>query len=124
MSEFARPHSTQHGRVVVALTLAGVGSALLLIPYLRELMPVLLAQVDRESPIPLPLIIVLQTGLYFTFGSWLGLRAGYSLGLDAPWLRALLYRKALPEGTRRTFGRPDQHHWLCRWSSRAGQRRP
>ena len=104
MSEPDRPHSTPHGRVALVLTLAGVGSALLLIPYLHELMPDLMRQIDRESPIPLPLIIVLQTGLYFTFGSWLGLRAGYALGLDAPWLRALVYRKALPQGGCRSLG--------------------
>jgi hypothetical protein len=93
-----------HLRLALVLTVAGICSALLLIPYLRELMPDLMAEIDEKSPIPLPVIILLQTGIYFTIGSYVGLRAGYGLGLDAPLLRAALHGRALPTGFGRTLG--------------------
>lgn len=66
-----------------------------LFPYLLEIMPALLARVR----IPLPLLILaqsLQAGVLLTLLSLIGLRLGHRVGLDCPWLRALLTRQPLP----------------------------
>ena len=55
---------------------------------------------------PLALVVVAQTaqtGILLLGGSWAGLRLGQPIGLDSPFARALVYRRALPALSRRTL---------------------
>ena len=55
---------------------------------------------------PLPPVVVAQTaqtGILLLGGSWAGLRLGKPIGLDSPFARALVYRRALPALLRRTL---------------------
>jgi len=75
-------------------TLAALATAALF-PYLLEVMPDLLAKVH----VALPLLILaqsLQAGVLLTLLSLIGLRLGHRVGLDSPWLRALLTRRPSP----------------------------
>lgn len=61
-----------------------------LFPYLLLMMPQALAKL----PGPLWVVIIaqcLQAGLLLTLLSFFGLRLGHRVGLDAPWLRAVLF---------------------------------
>jgi membrane protease YdiL (CAAX protease family) len=63
-----------------------------LFPYLMITMPQALAKL----PAPLPAVVLLQSLQSFvllTLLSFCGLRMGHRLGLGAPWLRALLFRR-------------------------------
>lgn len=83
-------------RLAALLGLAAALATVALFPYLLQLMPDLRAKVR----IALPLLILLQAmqaGLLLTLLSLIGLRIGHRAGLGAPWLRALLAGKPLPE---------------------------
>jgi membrane protease YdiL (CAAX protease family) len=78
-------------RLAALLGLAGAIATALLFPYLQLLMPEALAKV----PLPLPLIVLLQSGqalLLLALLAFCGLRMGHATGLGLPWLRALMQR--------------------------------
>lgn len=86
------------GSVAVLMTLA-------LFPYLLTLMPKKLAAI----PVPLPVVAAaqsLQAGVICWLLAWLGLYLGVPYGLDAPWLRAWLYRQPRDPSAR-------SHWWLA-----------
>ena len=63
------------------------------------MMPEALARLRAVSPIPVPVVIGLQlaqSAVLFWLLGWLGLAAGERVGLDAPLLRAWVYRLPLP----------------------------
>lgn len=86
------PINGPHLRLAVLLGLAGGLATLALMPYLIALMPQKFAVV----PLPLPAIILIQAiqaGVLCWLLGWLGLHLGAQHGLDAPWLRAWVYRR-------------------------------
>ncbi len=90
------PHelSTRKPNLKLALLfgIAGVLATLALWPYLLALMPQKLAAL----PLPLPVVMAAQTaqaGMLCWLLAWLGLYLGAPYGLDAPWLRAWIYRR-------------------------------
>jgi len=92
----------QHSRLAAFWTGAGVLATLAVLPYVFAIDPSLLAQL----PMPLALVVVAQTaqtGILLLGGSWAGLRLGQPIGLDSPFARALVYRRALPALSRRTL---------------------
>ena len=71
-------------------------------PYALAINPTLVAQL----PMPLPALVAAQTaqtGILLLGGSWAGLRLGKPIGLDSPFARTLVYRRALPALSRRTL---------------------
>jgi uncharacterized membrane protein len=92
-------------KLALLLCIAGVLATLALLPYLFVLMPEKLAAL----PMPLPVVAVVQTaqaGVLCWLLSWLGLYLGTPYGLDAPWLRAWVYRR--PRDPSR-----QAHWWLA-----------
>lgn len=92
----------QHSRLAAFWTGAGVLAALAVLPYVFAIDPSLLAQL----PMPLALVVAAQTaqtGILLLLLTWIGLRLGQPIGLDSPFARALVYRRALPALTRRTL---------------------
>ena len=88
----ASPVRGPHLKLALVLGAAGMLATLLLWPYLLVLMPAKLAAL----PIPLPAAIAAQTlqaGVFCWLLAWLGLFLGARHGLDAPWLRAWIYRR-------------------------------
>lgn len=86
------PVKGPHLRLALLLGLAGTLATLAVMPYLLNL------QSDQFAAIPIPLsvVVVLQTvqaGVLCWLLAWLGLHLGASVGLDAPWLRAWVYRR-------------------------------
>lgn len=86
---------SSHGRVALALGVAGALAIVALFPYAIELVPP-----DKLAQLPpLPVVVVMQTlqaGVLFTLLAWIGLKLGAPLGLDAPRVRALLEQRAVP----------------------------
>ena len=92
----------QHSQLAAFWTVAEVLGTLAVFPYALAINPALVAQL----PIPLPPVVVAQTaqtGILLLGGSWAGLRLGKPIGLDSPFARALVYRRALPALLRRTL---------------------
>ncbi|HEY3446495.1 MAG TPA: CPBP family glutamic-type intramembrane protease [Myxococcales bacterium] len=93
----------KHLRLALVLGLASSLTVVLLYPYLLVLVPKL-----ATTPIPLALLVpiqALQAGLQLFLLAWAGLYLGAPLGLDAPFLRAFVYRRPLPQPEpRRQFG--------------------
>lgn len=88
------PARGPHLRLALLLGVAGMLATLALWPYLLALMPQKFAALPL--PLPLPLIVAAQTiqaGLACWLLGWLGLYLGAPFGLDAPWLRAWVYRR-------------------------------
>lgn len=82
-------------KVAALLGLLAALATALLFPYLMLVMPEALAKL----PMPLWVVViaqVAQVGVLLTIVSLCGLRMGHSVGLGAPWLRALLFRRPLP----------------------------
>jgi hypothetical protein len=78
----------------LALLLGGACAlaTLALFPYLQLVMPQALAKL----PVPLPLVVALQCLQAFvllTLLAFCGLRMGHRVGVGAPWLRALVFRR-------------------------------
>ena len=99
----ALPVRGPHLKLALLLGTAGMLATLALWPYLLVLMPEKLAAL----PIPLPAVIAVQTlqaGVLCWLLAWLGLFLGARHGLDAPWLRARVYR--------RDPGRGSHSHWM------------
>lgn len=87
-----RPANGPHLKVAALLGIAGALAALALMPYVLMLMP----QQFARLPPPLPAIVlaqVAQSGVLCWLLGWLGLYLGAPHGLDAPWLRAWVYRR-------------------------------
>ena len=92
----------QHARLAAFWTVAGVLGTLAVFPYALAINPTLVAQL----PMPLPALVAAQTaqtGILLLLLSWVGLRLGQPIGLDSPFARALVYRRALPALSRRTL---------------------
>ncbi|WP_426689524.1 CPBP family intramembrane glutamic endopeptidase [Rhodanobacter ginsengiterrae] len=86
------PMRSPNLKLALLFGLAGVLTTLALWPYLLVLMPQKLAAL----PLPLPALIAAQTaqaGVLCWLLAWLGLYLGAPYGLDAPWLRAWIYRR-------------------------------
>ncbi len=67
------------------------------------MMPEALEHLRARSPIPVPVIIGLQlaqSAVILWLLAWLGLAAGQRVGLDAPLLRAWVYRSPPPADPR------------------------
>ncbi|WP_266169452.1 CPBP family glutamic-type intramembrane protease [Dyella subtropica] len=91
-----------HLKLALWLGAASTLAALAVFPYLLTLMPTWFATL----PVPLWKLVaaqVVQAGVLCWLLAWLGLYLGGRHGLDAPWLRALVYRQPMP--TRRP-------HWV------------
>lgn len=86
------PVRGRHLRIALLLGIAGILVTLALWPYLLALMP----QKFAAQTLPLPLVIAAQTfqaGVLCWLLGWLGLTLGARHHLDAPWLRAWVYRQ-------------------------------
>lgn len=81
-----------HLKLAVLLGIAGMLATLAVMPYLLALLP----QKFAALPLPLPVVALVQAvqaGLLCWLLGWLGLHLGAPHGLDAPWLRAWVYRR-------------------------------
>ncbi|MFC5435566.1 CPBP family intramembrane glutamic endopeptidase [Rhodanobacter umsongensis] len=86
------PSRTPHLKLALLFGAAGALATLALLPYLLALMP----QKFAAMPLPLPVVAgaqIAQAGLLCWLLAWLGLCLGTPYGLDAPWLRAWIYRR-------------------------------
>ncbi|GLQ90350.1 CPBP family glutamic-type intramembrane protease [Dyella flagellata] len=84
--------NSPHCKLALWLGAAGLLATVALFPYVIQLTP------QKFSALHKPLWLVvslasLETGLLCFAFAWLGLYLGASLGLDAPWLRAFVYRR-------------------------------
>jgi hypothetical protein len=98
----ALPDHRPNLKLALLLGAFGVLAALALMPYLLAFMPKALAAI----PLPTPAVVAIQaaqSGLLCWLFGWLGLYLGAPYGLDAPWLRAWVYR------------RPRDPSWRSRW---------
>jgi len=88
----ALPVKGPHLKLAVLFGVAGTLATLAVMPYLLALLP----QKFATLPLPLPVIALaqaVQAGLLCWLLGWLGLHLGAPYGLDAPWLRAWVYRR-------------------------------
>ncbi|EIM04651.1 CPBP family glutamic-type intramembrane protease [Rhodanobacter denitrificans] len=86
------PVSGPHLKLAALFGIAGALATLALMPYAMALTP----QKFTALPLPLPAIVLAaaaQTGVLCWLLGWLGLYLGAPYGLDAPWLRAWVYRR-------------------------------
>jgi membrane protease YdiL (CAAX protease family) len=91
-SSLPAPARTPNLKLALWLGAAGVLATLLLFPYLLALMPLKFALLRQ----PWWLVMLLQSaqaGVLCLLLGWLGLALGARHGLDAPWLRAWVYRQ-------------------------------
>jgi hypothetical protein len=87
------PTMREDFRLALLLGLACALATLALFPYLQLVMPQALAKL----PVPLPVVVALQCLQAFvllTLLAFCGLRMGHRIGVGAPWLRALVFRRA------------------------------
>lgn len=99
------PVSGPHLKLAALLGLAGALATLALMPYVMVLTP----QQFAALPLPLPVVALAaaaQTGVLCWLLGWLGLSLGAPYGLDAPWLRAWVYRRPRDPARR-------AHWWLA-----------
>jgi hypothetical protein len=92
LSPSAVPTREPNLKLALLLGVAGALSALALFPYLLAFMPQKLAAL----PVPLPVLMaaqLAQSALLCWLLAWSGLWLGAPYGLDAPWLRAWVYRR-------------------------------
>lgn len=95
----APPARGPHLKLALLLGAAGLLATLALFPYLWMLAPQAMARV----PLPPWLVAALESAKIFLacwLGGWLGLFLGARHGLDAPWLRAWVYRRPRPDAAR------------------------
>jgi CAAX amino terminal protease family. len=87
------PHPNgPHLKLALLFGVVGILATLALSPYLVAVMPLRLA----AAPVPLWVLLsaqALQAGVLCWALGWLGLFLGARHGLDAPWLRAWVYRQ-------------------------------
>ncbi|THD08036.1 CPBP family intramembrane glutamic endopeptidase [Rhodanobacter lindaniclasticus] len=84
--------SGPHLKLAALFGIAGALATLALMPYLLALVPTQLAALHWPQP-ALVLTQVGATGVLCWLLGWAGLRLGAPYGLDAPWLRAWVYRQ-------------------------------
>jgi hypothetical protein len=99
------PVNGPHLKLALLLGIAGVLATLALMPYVMALTP----QKFAALPLPLPVVVLkaaVETGMLCWLLGWLGLRLGAPYGLDAPWLRAWVYRRPRDPARR-------PHWWLA-----------
>lgn len=92
-----------HLRIALLLGVAGMLASLALMPYALVMMP----QRFAALPLPLPLVMAAkaaQIGVMCWLLGWLGLYLGAPHGLDAPWLRAWVYRRPRDPRRRARWG--------------------
>jgi uncharacterized membrane protein len=94
--------STRRSNLKLALLLSAfaVIATLALQPYLAMTMPAAMSKLHA----PFLIIAIVQAGIPCFLLGWLGLSLGSQYGLDAPWLRAFVYRHP-PESIVRTHWR-------------------
>lgn len=88
----ALPSMREDLRLAAVFGIACALATALLFPYLMLVMPQALAKV----PVPIPLLVLvqaLQALLLLGLFAFCGLRMGHRVGLGAPWLRALVFRR-------------------------------
>jgi membrane protease YdiL (CAAX protease family) len=82
----------RHLRLAVLWAIAGTVAILVVLPYyVAKVLPTVQA---RASSVPVPLLLVISAllqGLLLLPLNWLGLRLGWSVGLDSPLARAWVY---------------------------------
>jgi hypothetical protein len=85
MSELSQPMPGRgpHLKLALWFGVAGVIATLLLFPYLLAMMPLKFAMLRQSA----------QSGVLCLLLGWIGLVLGTRYGLDAPWLRAWVYRQ-------------------------------
>ncbi|MGB5940491.1 MAG: CPBP family glutamic-type intramembrane protease [Rhodanobacter sp.] len=99
------PVNGPHLKLAVLFGSAGALATLALMPYVIALTP----QKFSALPLPLPVIVLAaaaQTGMLCWLLGWFGLYLGAPYGLDAPWLRAWVYRRPRDPARR-------PHWWLA-----------
>jgi len=99
------PVSGPHLKLAALFGVAGALATLALMPYAMALTP----QKFAALPLPLPVIVLkaaVETGMLCWLLGWLGLYLGAPYGLDAPWLRAWVYRRPRDPARR-------PHWWLA-----------
>ena len=99
------PVSGPHLKLAAVFGVAGALATLALMPYAMALTP----QKFAALPLPLPVIVLkaaVETGMLCWLLGWLGLYLGAPYGLDAPWLRAWVYRRPRDPARR-------PHWWLA-----------
>jgi len=80
----------RNAKLIVALALLGAVSVVIFLPYYAAT----LGDTLEKQAVPAAAAyaaFVIQTALLVLLASWLGVTAGSRVGLDAPWLRALMY---------------------------------
>ncbi|NYE27969.1 membrane protease YdiL (CAAX protease family) [Rhodanobacter sp. K2T2] len=94
MSELSQPMPGRgpHLKLALCFGVAGVIATLLLFPYLLAMMPLKFAMLRQPWWIVM-LLQSAQSGVLCLLLGWLGLVLGTRYGLDAPWLRAWVYRQ-------------------------------
>ena len=92
----------KHARLAIALGAAGTLATALVFPYVLALMPGMAGAVERTG-LGLGALIaaqLVQAFVLLSLLSWVGLRLGAPMGLDAPILRAWVYTEP-PRGSPR-----------------------
>lgn len=92
-----------HLKLALCFGVAAIVATLALSPYLVSLMPQKLASLRVPLWVLLP-AQALQAGVLCWLLSWLGLFLGARHGLDAPWLRAWIYRQPRDPARRAHWG--------------------
>lgn len=98
----ANPAASPRARLAVFWGSIGALGSLAVLPYTMALTPSLAARI----PVALPIFALAQFAQAFVMLlllSWIGLRLGQAIGLDAPFARALVYRTPIPFAPRRTL---------------------
>ncbi|GLQ98850.1 CPBP family glutamic-type intramembrane protease [Dyella mobilis] len=88
MSAIATSTGKSHLKLALLLGVFAIIATLALEPYLDATEPATMAKVH----VPFWIVAILQGGIPSFLLGWLGLILGSKNGLDAPWLRALVYR--------------------------------
>lgn len=89
----AAPPMREDLRLALVFGVAGALATAALFPYIQLVMPEALAKL----PMSLPVVIAAQSTqalLLLALLAFCGLRMGHRVGLGAPWLRALFFRRA------------------------------
>jgi len=93
------PISSPQLRIAIVLGIAAAIATALLFPYVLALKPGALALASASMRMPAWAVIAAQSlgnGVVCFLLAWAGLKLGASLGLGAPWIGAVLYRRARP----------------------------
>lgn len=94
----ALPARAPHLKLALLLGAAGALATLALFPYLLTMLP--MPPGSRLPPWAMAISAAVQSGVLAWLAAWLGLFLGARHGLDAPWLRAWVYRRPWPAAHR------------------------